>query len=118
MDYLRAKPSKATEHLLFTIIANSRVTELLRMIKENEVDLNCENINGTRPIHSACKYKLDTIVKILLKNGADPNSQEAIEVGEKSALHLAVENDAYEIARMLLDYGASPNITDRLDQTP
>ena len=118
MDYIKAPKFKAANNLLFTTIINSRVSELLRLIQDKEVDLNCRNINDSTPLHAACSYKLDNIVPILLSYGSDPNAVESYHIGGKSPLHIAVENDCYEICRMLLDSGASPNIRDKFDQPP
>jgi ankyrin repeat protein len=59
-------------------------------------------------------------VKDLLSQGADPNSSWQNPGGEVwTALHIAARNDSAEIAALLLDKGADPNIRSRnRKQTP
>ena len=53
-------------------------------------------------------------VKDLLAQGADPNSSWQNPGGEVwTALHIAARNDSAEIAALLLDKGADPNIRSR-----
>jgi hypothetical protein len=55
-------------------------------------------------------------IKILLKEGADPNEQEE-EYGS-TALITAADNDQIEVAKILLEYGANPNLADYYGYNP
>jgi ankyrin repeat protein len=49
-------------------------------------------------------------VNLLLENGADPNVKESHNVGGETPIFKAVENNSYEVVKLLLDYGADPGI--------
>jgi ankyrin repeat protein len=109
---------KAAENLFFYAAANSKVTDVIKLIQQKEVSVNCQNMNGTTALHVACVNQLSNIVKVLLHFLANPNLQELDFVGKRAPLHFAVENDNYEVCKLLLDFGANPNIKDAHNQTP
>ena len=90
----------------------------MKLIEDDEVDLNAPNINGTTPLIAACAKRVSNAVKVLLLHKVDVDARETEFSGGRSALHHAVENDQYETARMLLDAGASPCIEDKYGRTP
>jgi ankyrin repeat protein len=66
----------------------------------------------TISLHMAVsKKKLDTI-RWLIAHGIDVNAKRAMWDCNDTALHTSIENGSMEIARMLLDAGADPNIRD------
>ncbi len=94
MDYIRAPPFKSAQNLLFTVVINSRVSELFRLIEDKEVDLNGQNINGSTALHAACMHKLDDVVKVLLDAGA-----EAFENAQQEKLVEDTQVDSFLINR-------------------
>ncbi|MDC0764930.1 ankyrin repeat domain-containing protein [Brevibacillus sp. AG] len=61
---------------------------------------------------SALDNKIDK-VKLYLKAGMDPNAYIEVEVGKKSRpIHAAANNGHLEMAKLLLEHGANPNLVD------
>lgn len=118
MDYITQKPTKAADDLLFTVIGGNRISELLMLIDDGEVDLNCSDINGTTPLIAACYARCTNAVKVLIEHGADVDRHESVQIGERTALHTAVEKNEYDIAMLLLDAGASTTAIDSRKRTP
>ncbi|MCM3141096.1 ankyrin repeat domain-containing protein [Brevibacillus sp. MER 51] len=59
---------------------------------------------------SALDNKIDK-VKLYLKAGMDPNAYIEVEVGRKSRpIHAAANNGHLEMAKLLLEHGANPNL--------
>ena len=50
---------------------------------------------------------------MLLESGADPNVKEDFTVGNETPIFKAVENNSYEIVKILLDYGADPSVLNK-----
>ena len=71
---------------------------------------------GETPLYQAVEMEKIDHIKILLKNGADPNitNEDGL-----SPLHTAVNKQNITIVKLLLKYGANPNIKSKLyQQTP
>jgi ankyrin repeat protein len=118
MEYLKSQPMKAAENLFFHAAANSKATDVIKLLEHKEVDVNCRNMNGTSALHVACVHQFSNIAKILLHHGANPNLQELEFAGRRCPLHTAVEHDNYELCKLLLDFGANPNLKDVHGLTP
>jgi hypothetical protein len=41
------KPTKAGENIFFLAVGNSSVLEVVSLLRDREVDINCRNINGS-----------------------------------------------------------------------
>lgn len=54
---------------------------------------------------------------MLLKFKANPNLKEYYDIGEKTALHYAVEKNLFQICSLLLDYGGNPSLQDKRGMT-
>jgi ankyrin repeat protein len=82
------------------------------------VDVNAQSNSGYTPLHSRpFRYFNDPrFVRLLLDHGADPNIRER-EDGN-TPLHLASQNGRTEIARLLVEHGASVEVQDNLGRTP
>ena len=50
--------------------------EIIELLIKNKVNINSLNLDGFTPLHIACYYDFYLIVKLLIKNGADINSNE------------------------------------------
>ena len=51
-----------------------------------------------------------TIIEILMKYGAQPNIQDALDLGGNTPLHMAAERDMKEAMKMFLTSGADADI--------
>lgn len=118
MEYLKSAPMKAAENLLFYAAANSKATDVIKLIEQKEVDVNCRNMNGTCALIVASIHQFSNIVKILLHYRANPDIQELDFVGKRAAIHFAAENNNYDVCKLLLDYGANPNVQDIHGHSP
>ena len=76
------KIKKLGNDLFFKAINEHNVHEVIALISDNEVDINCRNINGQTPLHvshsslilqAAVKAQNSTIIGILLQHEAQPN---------------------------------------------
>jgi ankyrin repeat protein len=74
---------------------------------------------GRTPLHNALIPLFEAVdpqeIARLLKQGSDPNAQDD---NGFSPLHFAAQEALPEAARLLLDAGANPNITDFFGNTP
>ena len=80
---------------------------------DKEADVNCKNVNGCTPLHIAIMNQNINLVKLLLKYGADGNSKQYNDIGERTPLHYAVQKNNYELTAILLDNGANPTLGDK-----
>ncbi|XP_051154458.1 BRCA1-associated RING domain protein 1-like [Leptopilina boulardi] len=69
-------------------------------------DINKKNKRGETPLHQACVKKQIETVKILLDNGANPNTKDN---ANWTPLQESVYKGYYGISKMLLENGAWPN---------
>ena len=76
---------------------------------------NYRNAAGETPLSVVITWKDLTAVKMLIAAGADVN---AIMWHGETPLHEAIIQHAAEIARYLLEHGASPDAVDDLGMTP
>lgn len=58
------------------------------------------------------------IPELLLKRGADPNQRLTKVSGEPTVLAYAVERGLWDLASLVLRYGANPNVVDKKGRTP
>ena len=58
------KIKKIGGDLLFHAINHANVHDVIALLEENEVDVNCQNINGQTPLHvSLASNKRDKTIK-------------------------------------------------------
>jgi ankyrin repeat protein len=63
-------------------------------------------------LHLSVNQKNAVAVRWLIAHGVDVNAKRHLWDCNQTALHMTAENGVIEIARMLLDAGADPNIHD------
>ena len=64
------------------------------------------NPGSCSPLYEACRWNCIDIVELLLQNRADPNWANSA----RYILNIAHDNEYYEVARLLLEYGAEPSV--------
>jgi ankyrin repeat protein len=77
------------------------------MIRDLQVDLEGLNVNNNTALTFAAEKSMRDIAGMLLAAGASVNHQF---VGGGTALVRAIQNDDCELGRLLLEYGANPNL--------
>jgi ankyrin repeat protein len=117
------------------------VAEAERLIIQENIDIECENLHGSRPLHFAARRGHVDLVRLLLECGATSDAADfnghtplheaaghSLNVVEmllrytkrinvqnihgRTPLHEAVQNKRYDIALYLLECGADAGVTD------
>ena len=113
MEDLLKAPS--IEFPLHVACYNSNKVEALRLIPSS--DVNQLDNTGRTPLMYASGYaEMQPVVKALLEKGA--NAAAISRKGKITALSYAYENSNFEIADLLLRYGANPNVMSNEGETP
>jgi ankyrin repeat protein len=95
--------------------AKSGQKDVVEFLLTRNVDLNAVDSFGRTPLDDACqKLNNNAVVRVLLEHNANPNTKDV----ENSPLRLAVGLKDLEMAGLLLDHGADPNLADRFGETP
>jgi cytohesin len=81
------------------------------MLRDDPAHLGREGRDSIA-LHLAVSEKNEDAVRWLIAHGVDVNAKRLMWDCNHTALHMTVENGALDIARMLLDAGADPNIRD------
>ena len=103
---------KAGAKLDFLTAVNLRRYDLAEaMLREEPSRIGADG-RDTVALHLAVSRKNSDAVRWLIEHGVDVDAKRPMWDCNHTALHMTVENDAIEIARMLLDAGADPNIRD------
>eukprot|EP01117_Protostelium_nocturnum_P013856 TRINITY_DN5213_c0_g3_i1.p1 TRINITY_DN5213_c0_g3~~TRINITY_DN5213_c0_g3_i1.p1 ORF type:complete len:509 (+),score=62.13 TRINITY_DN5213_c0_g3_i1:29-1528(+) len=93
-------------------------TEVALLLINAGADVNfieeCENLNMcVHALFSACEEGYLDMVRMLLQNGADPNSPVA---GGETSLYRSVQESFLDITRELLNHGADPNLCIKMEE--
>lgn len=112
MEYIRAAPFQSAENLFLHAAANSKATDVMKMLEDGEVKVDARNVNGSTALHLSASNQYSNIVKILLHFHANPDAAEHDFAGKKTALHIAAGKNNYDICKLLLEHGADPNLKD------
>tara|TARA_B100000035_G_scaffold312990_1_gene325677 strand:- start:812 stop:1414 length:603 start_codon:yes stop_codon:yes gene_type:complete len=93
-----------------------REHKLEDIIKKNLVEINTPDpVTGHYPIHLASIYNNLAFIKVLLKLGANINSQNA---NKQTALHLAIKLGYEDIPIFLIKSGANTSLVDICGNIP
>ena len=68
------------------IAAESGYDDVAKFFIESGANVNARSVYGTTPLSSACKYRYHTIVKHLLRVGADTSSVDLVSKVQDLAL--------------------------------
>lgn len=105
----RANPLKSDTHdNLLQMLANNGL-ENSAVFLADHANLNHINKDGATALHIAAKMNLKQLSKKLLSAGASPNLQSSVN-GLKSALHVAVENNAADVIKEFADFAVQCKI--------
>ncbi|XP_023313709.1 ankyrin-1-like [Trichogramma pretiosum] len=94
--------------------------DLFKIYDRFDVNYNDEKSCYTH-FHVACRYGCDEVVEKFLEFGQDPNcfpDQETNASSVDPPLRLALVNSHKQVVRLLLRFGADPNLTDAEGSTP
>jgi ankyrin repeat protein len=86
-----------------------RYNEAEAMLRTDPARIGPEG-NETIALHLAVNKKNLTTIRWLLTHGVDVNAKRLMWDCNHTALHMTVESGAIDIAALLLDAGADPNI--------
>jgi hypothetical protein len=104
MKYLKLYESYMMNYSIFEIIDNFSWTEISRFIKENTDKINDQNKFGNTALHIVTQREQGGLVKMLLKNNADPNIK-----NDKGETPIMLTK-SYSILCDLIIYGANWNV--------
>ncbi len=96
----------------FLTAVNLRRYDLAEAMLRDEPTRIGADGRDTVALHLAVNKKNHDAVRWLIAHGVDVNAKRLMWDCNHTALHMTVENGDIEIARMLLDAGADPNIRD------
>ncbi|XP_039284947.1 poly [ADP-ribose] polymerase tankyrase-2 isoform X4 [Nilaparvata lugens] len=101
------------EFLLSLFFNNTERAEFL--MNRGQVNINgSEWSEFSRPLHMAAEFGFVDLVKLLLKNGADPNIVNQL---DQTPLQVAARRNQLEVVKILLEAGADPNCRNEQGQT-
>ena len=116
---VNARDKNHTTPLLLAIQRN--MYDITRILLARGAKPNVKNVRGKAPLHLllegnfADEDDIPGLVHLLLERGADVNAQDQ---NRTPPLSLAVKRHLVDIARILLQHGAEPNIKDIKNKTP
>lgn len=77
--------------------------------------INQPSNNLQTPLHLACSSGSDQCVELLLRLGANPNSQDSV---QETPLHKAARNSYFHLYRLLMQFGSRDDIKNVFRETP
>ena len=94
-----------------TAVNIGRYTEAEAMLRDDPLRIGPDG-RDTIALHLAVNKRNLATIRWLLAHGVDVNAKRLMWDCNHTALHMTIESGAMEIARLLLDAGADPNIRD------
>lgn len=88
--------------------------DVVKLLIDKVKDINGSTKDGS-PLMAAAVKGYNTIAKLLLDAGANPNAEDA---NKTTALHYATMFKNYDLAVMLLAAGSDPNHKNNVNQSP
>ncbi|KAK8009845.1 hypothetical protein PG990_008810 [Apiospora arundinis] len=100
---------------LVATAANGTISQLVRILDENEAIINNLDLNGRSAISTAAENGYHAVVEFLLKRG---NLVDARDTHGETALWWASRNGHLQVVKKLLEFGACTEMGDSDNQTP
>lgn len=101
---VNVKNAKGYTPLIMAVLGGHEI--IAEMLIADGANVNIEDNYGNTPLHYSVKYK--GLVKILLKNHADPNVLNFVQI--RTPLEIAVSEGLPEVAELMIIAGANPAI--------
>jgi ankyrin repeat protein len=89
--------------------------DLVKLLIENQVDVNLPDDNRITPLHWAVEYDNEEIIELLLKHGANPDATDGL---NETPLHWAAWTGHLKSAKLLLKYSADITVKNAGGFTP
>ena len=99
---------------LLTLVNMARYGEAEAMLRDDPSRIGPDG-GDTIALHVAVSKRNLATIRWLLAHGIDVNAKRRMWDLNHTALHMTIESGAIEIARLLLDAGADPNVRDDRD---
>jgi ankyrin repeat protein len=96
---------------LLTVVNMARYSEAEAMLRDDPSRIGPDG-RDTIALHIAVSKRNLASIRWLLAHGIDVNAKRTMWDLNHTALHMTIESGAIEIARLLLDAGADPNVRD------
>lgn len=109
---LNAKDRRGSTPLILACYYNN--TDVVKYLINEVDDINGSNKDGS-PLMAAAVKGYNTIARLLLNAGADPNLED---MNQTTALHYAAMFKNHELALLLLEAGADPHHKNNVGQSP
>ncbi|VDK51657.1 unnamed protein product [Anisakis simplex] len=106
------------EQRIFELIQKNETNEVISLFRNGKARISCLDANGMTPLDQACFKANQQLVEYLIKNGADPNTNQHTH-GYSALMFAAISGqpESPEICRILLDAGAHAYKTNSINKT-
>lgn len=103
------------KHDIFEITSSGDVAQLNDFLHNNDIDINAKNLDGVTPLMIAATNNDLKVITLLLEYGATIDLKSALT--GRTALSLAILENCYEAAKLLIQNGANLMVKDFEDLT-
>ncbi|KAH6970650.1 ankyrin repeat-containing domain protein [Ilyonectria sp. MPI-CAGE-AT-0026] len=96
-----------------------RLLEYAKLLIKAGIDVNHKILStGESPLYWSIVCGTPELLDILIENGVDVNLSLTSRMGNMSALHVAVQYEQIEMARVLIEHGADLRLKNSRNETP
>ena len=107
------------ESVLHITIRHEHLKLANALLELENIDVDVKNAAGNAPLHFACKYRLVTLIPLILSKSANLRASiEAKNISDQTPLHLSVDLGYSGVAAVLLSLGADPESINCNGDTP
>lgn len=117
------EPEKPIEPIqisdIWNAIENNDVTKVKRILTQADINTGeLFNPKGQSILHVAAALGNQLIIGAILECNIPTMTPDILNSNLSSPLHIAIINDKLEVVKVLINFGADPNIEDEFGQTP